>query len=143
MASERASAYYGASKKLRNNSWGGVLADIERRLACGDLRPDLRFLSFADRAITSEGWVVLQSVLRCLQCSVLDLQRCCIKDVSKLIALLPDAPKTKCFDLAGNALSARSVRQLSAAVAATYAPFRPAWISVGADAQGAQSRRSK
>ena len=57
MVKASASAYYGKYKKLRDNTWRGIGADIEHRLACGDLSSDLCLLSFADRAVTAEGWV--------------------------------------------------------------------------------------
>eukprot|EP00973_Karenia_brevis_P094706 12423758-Karenia_brevis.AAC.1 len=137
-----ASAYYGKNKKLRDDTWRGVGADIQRRFTSGDLSPDLHFLSFADRAITAEGWAVLATVLHQLRsCLSLDLQRCDIKDVGKLVELLPDlVQKTKCYNLEGNALSAKSVRKLAAAMASAYGHIRPSWLSIGLDAQTAASK---
>ncbi len=137
MAIVGAHAYYGKYKKLKDDTWRGVGADIERRLACGDLNRDLNFLSFAGRSVTTEGWLVLAVVLRRLSsCTCLELQRCGINDVGKLAALLPELMyKTKCINLEGNALSAKNVRKLADAMAVVYAQVRPTWLSIGADAQ--------
>jgi hypothetical protein len=137
MANASVSAYYGKGKNLRDNTWQGVGADIQRRLACGDLNPDLRFLSFADRVMTTEGWIVLTHVLHQLSsCSSLDLQRCGIKDIDSLIRMLPHfVHKTKCFNLGGNTLSTRSVRKIMDCMTAAYAHVRPSWLGIGADAQ--------
>lgn len=142
MVNASASAYYGQGKKLRDDTWQGVSADIERRLASGDLSEDLHFLSFAGRVMTSRGWVVLATALRRLRsCFTLDLQRCGIKDVSKLSSMLPEVVhKTKAFNLEGNTLSAKSVRRLVDAMAAAYAHVRPTWLSIGFDAQAPTTR---
>ena len=142
MANASASAYYGKFKRLRDDSWRGVGADIERRLACGDLRHDLNFLSFNDRAMTGEGWEVLRAVLQRLRsCTCLELQRCGIKGVGKLTALLPElVHKTKSFNLEGNTLTAKSVRKLAEAMALVYAHVRPTWLSIGDGAQAAASK---
>jgi hypothetical protein len=137
MASASVSAYYGKGKNLRNDTWQGVGADIQRRLACGDLSPDLRFLSFADRVMTAEGWTVLMHVLHQLNsCSSLDLQHCGIKDVHSLVRMLPQfVHKTKCLNLGGNNLSTRSVRKITDSMTVAYAHVRPSWLGIGADAQ--------
>ena len=89
MTRATATAYYGSGKRLRENSWKGVESDIDRRLAIGELTPELCFLSFADRAFTKEAWEILGKILpRFRSCVTLDLQRCQIKDVDELIALL-------------------------------------------------------
>ena len=133
------SAYYGKRKHLRDDTWEGVAADIDRRLASGELSEDLNYLCFADRAMTTEGWVALSTVLRRLNsCMSLELQRCGIKCVGKLIDILPElVHKTKRFNLEGNALSARNVRKLADAMSTAYAHIRPSWLSIGSDAQAA------
>ena len=68
----------------------------------------------------------------------LELQRCGIKCVGKLIDMLPElVHKTKCFNLEGNDLSAKNVRKLVDAMTAAYAYIRPSWLSIGPDAQAA------
>ena len=131
MANTCTSAYYGKQKKLRDDTWEGIAADIGRRLACGELSPD--------RTITSAGWASLATVLRRLNsCMSLELQRCGIRCVGKLVDMLPElVHKTKRFNLEGIDLSAKNVRKLVDAMTAAYAYIRPSWLSIGPDAPAA------
>ena len=140
MGRASATAFYGAEKKLRTDTWQGVCVDIERRLACGDLADELCFLSFAGRTFTAETWEILERIFRQLRCTTLDLQRCRITDITPFInGLLPNiAATTKCFNLAGNALRTRSVRQLASAMAKECT--QPSWLSIGEDAQKSSDR---
>ena len=47
MANTCTSAYYGKQKKLRDDTWEGIAADIGRRLACGELSDNVRRLGYA------------------------------------------------------------------------------------------------
>ena len=68
----------------------------------------------------------------------LELQRCGIRCVGKLVDMLPElVHKTKRFNLEGNDLSAKNVRKLVDAMTAAYAYIRPSWLSIGPDAQAA------
>ena len=117
------SAFYGQGKALRDQSWQSIGQDIERRLDCGDLDLNLRFLSFAGRPLTAEGWRVVSAVLPKLNsCWTLDLQQCSINDVTKLIRLVPQlVHTTRRIHLAGNRLTAKNVRKLVEAMTSAYA----------------------
>ena len=136
MSSLCRSAFYGKGKKLRDESWRAVGADINRRVDCGDLDAELRFLSFANRKLTADGWQVLEQTLsKITSCWTLDLQHCGINDVAKLTRLLPKLSyMCKRVDVSGNRLSAKSVSKLVDAMAKTFAHKRPVWLCIGDDA---------
>ena len=131
------SAFYGKGKALRDESWQAIGADIDRRILCGDLAVNLHFLSFANRPITAEGWRVIADVLSKLKsCWTLDLQKCNINDMTKLVRLIPTLVNvTRRINLAGNHLTAKSVQKLVGIMTTSYAGVRPSWLCIGEDAE--------